>query len=163
MLTVYKWIQIWFAPAHESRHEKWKNIKFASAIKDTDLKRLFTYLLIFLGFCRMASNDICRDIIEADTFCNSTCAILESQHQQSLTSPDHCLTLPETSNFVGRTQTSVQIRRPANSNFHNQSFLKYGKLINRTTIHTFKNHIDKFPSGYTETTHWLIRLGKLVI
>ena len=128
------------------------------------MKRLITYLLIFAGICLMASNDGIADIIDVK-FCSDSyrSSYIESDNEYTLDSPEYCFDLPRTSSIAGRTQTSVQIRRPAGGNSQNQTFLKSGKLINRTTTRTFRNHIDKFPSGFTETTHRLISLGKLVI
>ena len=112
----------------------------------------------------MASNDRTADIIDANLCSDSyQSSYIESDKDDTLDSPEYCLDLPRTSSIAERTQTSVQIRRPAGGNSQKQTFLKSGKLINRTTTQTFRNHIEKFPSGFTETTHRLISLGKLVI
>lgn len=131
--------------------------------------RLLIYAILLFCVSTVTQRPLC--IYEAETDMR-TAAFEDYDHSGDIQSTDlHA--------YISANETAVNPPRPTSytavprqsSNAKRQSctgngscpIIKSGKLLDHKTIISSLNSMRKFPSGFTETTHHLISLGKLVI
>ncbi len=81
----------------------------------------------------------------------------------SITAYDTGLSTPRPTSFSGQSRIQSNGKRNTQSNRLQFTLLKGGKTINTNNLRTISLDFVKFPSGFSEVTHHLISLGKLII
>lgn len=93
-----------------------------------------------------------------------TSIICDSSESGQILPPQGEISVPRNTSVSNRTRTNAQIRRPGGNIISGKIALtKSGSIQNRNNVFTFRNLLERFPSGLEESTHHLIYLGKLII
>ncbi len=81
----------------------------------------------------------------------------------TITASETGLRAPRPTSYSSQSRIQSNGKRNSHSNRIQSTLLKGGKVLNSNNLRTISLDFVKFPSGFSEITHHLISLGKLII